>query len=234
VTHKLILFFILLFSQISFSQLSAEVVYRIKPNPENFEGNSNDSKEIRDAKKMILETLTYAENLNYIVRYNANESLSDFEEVLITDDKNKLIKPIAMAIIGSGVYYQNKLEQISLWKLNSMGINLIIRDTLASNWTITNEQKQIGKFTCIKAIWESKTSQKYQEVWFAPEINVPFGPTGLGGLPGLILEVKAMSFILTVESIKQTKNEIEIERPTKGKKVTLKEYHEMTSKVRAN
>ncbi len=63
-------------------------------------------------------------------------------------------------------------------------------------WKISQEQKQIGKYICTKAIGtidrldrEGKPATLSITAWFTPEISVPFGPVGIDGLPGLILEL---------------------------------------------
>ena len=64
--------------------------------------------------------------------------------------------------------------------------------------------------------------------WYAPEIPVNQGPENYWGLPGLILEVNdGKTSILCSKIVMNTKDKVEIKAPSKGKKVTQKEYDEI-------
>ncbi|WP_299183222.1 GLPGLI family protein [uncultured Aquimarina sp.] len=56
------------------------------------------------------------------------------------------------------------------------------------NWQITNETKQINKYSCQKATLQ--LHGRYYEVWFTTEIPIKFGPFRLNGLPGMIVEAR--------------------------------------------
>ncbi|WP_028297892.1 GLPGLI family protein [Olivibacter sitiensis] len=78
----------------------------------------------------------------------------------------------------------------------------------ADSWKITNESKQIGEFTCIKATTQTKTvNQEGKEfiknaiAWFCPDLDYPFGPLKYGGLPGLILELQTETALFGLKSI---------------------------------
>ncbi len=53
-------------------------------------------------------------------------------------------------------------------------------------WTITEEQKVIANYTCVKATVSYRGRD--WTAWFTPEIPLAVGPWKLHGLPGLILE----------------------------------------------
>ncbi|WP_369048425.1 GLPGLI family protein [Tenacibaculum sp. UWU-22] len=67
--------------------------------------------------------------------------------------------------------------------------------------------------------------------WFTPQIPVNNGPGEYWGLPGLILEVNAdRTTILCTEVVLNPSEKIEINEPTKGKKVTRQEFNEIAKK----
>lgn len=101
-------------------------------------------------------------------------------------------------------------------------------------WKITKETKRIGEYLCFKAtsskeVFNSITNKtKTNDVmaWFTPEIAVPFGPNGVDGLPGLILETTLnnnVSFYATEIELNHLKEDI-IKKPEEGKEITEEKY----------
>lgn len=75
--------------------------------------------------------------------------------------------------------------------------------------------------------------------WFTPQIPVQNGPGEYGGLPGLILELNVdRTTLLCSKIIMNSKELLEIDKPTKGKEVTRDEYNkivlEKTQEMREN
>ena len=61
--------------------------------------------------------------------------------------------------------------------------------------------------------------------WYTPMIPIGHGPDDFGGLPGMILEISTgNTTILCSKIVLNPKEEIIIEKPTNGKKVTREEY----------
>tara|TARA_R110002072_G_scaffold62842_3_gene156993 strand:+ start:5295 stop:5645 length:351 start_codon:yes stop_codon:yes gene_type:complete len=92
-------------------------------------------------------------------------------------------------------------------------------------WEITQESKKIGNYLCYKAIDIASTNRKMKPVvWFTPEIPVSFGPLKYNGLPGLVILVEMYKRTISVsEIILNPKDEIIIEKPKKGEKITAEE-----------
>lgn len=61
-------------------------------------------------------------------------------------------------------------------------------DWLTQDWAIKNKTREIGGMQVKKAVTEFRGNTF--EVWFAPEVNLPYGPWKLFGLPGLIVEAR--------------------------------------------
>jgi GLPGLI family protein len=109
-------------------------------------------------------------------------------------------------------------------------------------WELSGETKKVGNYTVQKAsftkIVDSKrfsTGMTEMEnvkdtlqvtVWFTPEIPVSHGPENFFGLPGLILEVQNQGRTLICEKIElnPSADPVVIERPSKGKEISLDEF----------
>lgn len=56
------------------------------------------------------------------------------------------------------------------------------------DWVISNESKTIDSLSCTRA--NCRFRGRNYEAWFSPDIPVPLGPWKMGGLPGLIIDLK--------------------------------------------
>ena len=119
---------------------------------------------------------------------------------------------------------------------------LVIKEELTASpqWKIGTETKEILGKKCTKAtltvavkpatyndtrITHKDTTETYT-AWFCKEIAVPFGPEGLYGLPGLILETKINSKITTATKVEYISQSQSLLAP-KGKMVTPEQYEKM-------
>lgn len=217
------------------SQINTICIYQISPIEQNYNITNADDDVTKNTKKMLLNAFDIAKDLDYVLKFNSMESSSQIDESLVNEGiKNNYLYPVAKSLIGKGIYYQNRKEKIVLRQAEILGPLFIIKDVLINNWKITNEQKKIGDYLCFKAFKNCETCSKIEEVWFTPDIPVPFGPLGYGGLPGLIVEIKNKGSILKLKEIKYIKKELKIVRPIKGKEITIDEYNEMTNGFRTN
>lgn len=125
-------------------------------------------------------------------------------------------------------YYTNVSSMSSVDRREFFGKEFLIegeRDKLP--WKITTEQKQVGSYLCQKAILQDSTSTTI--AWFTPMIPVAAGPDDFYGLPGMILhvDVDEGTRFITAQSIELKVLDQEIERPSKGKKVTKEEFEKI-------
>ncbi|MCT4700047.1 GLPGLI family protein [Tenacibaculum haliotis] len=179
---------------------------------------------------IIEDRINKAQNkLTFKLIYSNNESLFKVEEeMLLGDDKflNMSIGPD-----GKGVFFNSKT--LSLKQLDAFG-ELFIISKLKDRWTITNETKKIGIYNTFKAFLTEKikTRNGFKEIkviaWFTPEINVPFGPIGYSGLPGLILELNKDRLKYYATKIDfAPKEKIIIKKFKRGKKVSYDEFYDI-------
>src|SRR5690606_33283969 len=105
-------------------------------------------------------------------------------------------------------------------------------------WKITKDTKQIGKYLCYKATSIRKVNNSFKNtekeftttVWFTPEIPFPFGPQGIDGLPGLVLEATPddKRYYYASEIKLNMKNEnSELSFPKKGTLISESEYSKL-------
>lgn len=105
------------------------------------------------------------------------------------------------------------------------------------NWKFTNESKVIDGYNTLKAtlsVYDEISAHTFEmEAWYTPEIPLPYGPAGFGGLPGLILELKYSPVVLVAEKITQNpRNGIKkIKVPSKENIISTSEFVKL---MRAN
>ena len=101
---------------------------------------------------------------------------------------------------------------------------------------MSHDTLRVDKFLCYKATTKRtiKNSEGTYELiviaWYTPEIPLPYGPDGYGGLPGLILLLEDNGTLTTLNRINSSKDEeIKISSPVKGKKISEDDFDELVS-----
>lgn len=246
-SHKRTLIFIVLFLLIhnSFSQQNKGYVYYKKESLRYLSQEDAFLKEyeknpdylskvslIDNNVKLILE------DLRFKLTFNKHESIFKAGEFLELE-KNKFYG-FAIGPEGRAIYFNNLINIEHIRQVDAYGEKFLIKNPKTA-WVLTNEIKKIGKYQCFKAtaIVETMGSKgiiKYNVVaWYAPELNIPFGPLGFSGLPGLIMELEYQQTRYSVSKIEiNPKENIEIKKPTQGIKVTKEEFDNIGNKVMKN
>ena len=183
---------------------------------------------------------------NYVLSFNQTESTWKKEESLgggpATASSGGAVFMVASSGEGSTLY-KNIADQTYLEDHEMMEKAYLVKDNLTpEEWELSGETKKVGNYTAQKAsftkIVDSKrfsTGMTEMEnvkdtlqitVWFTPEIPVSHGPENYFGLPGLILEVQNQGRTLICEKIElnPSSDPVVIERPSKGKEITLAEF----------
>jgi GLPGLI family protein len=172
-----------------------------------------------DAAKYAKFTLTF------------NDSISEFKNIqnMSLDGQN-----IELALSISGVVKEIYTFKGTIYRNNSsemFGENeYLIIEPLNKNWVLTSESKKIDGYTCYKATNEyvvdnGKIFRHPVVAWFCPEIPIPYGPKGYGGLPGLILELQEWNIVFGAEKINLSNEDKLIILPTKGQTITNQEFN---------
>lgn len=172
-------------------------------------------------------------------------SFLDFE--LLYDNEKSLFRLVDKldnnintidAKITKGIYdghmkfYKNKSEKQKLFNVDEKGIVYNVETIFDEyKWEINpDETKEISGFKCYKATAKTerkhngKTQDTFQSyAWFTYEIPTSFGPRGLDGLPGLVLEGsfdgKKVFFAISINKTTRT-----IEKPMANKTISYEEY----------
>lgn len=186
---------------------------------------------------------------NYVLSFNQTESTWKKEESLgggpATASAGGAVFMVATSGEGS-MLYKNIADQSYAQEREVMGKEYLIQEKSEPfEWELSGETKKVGNYTVQKAsftkIVDSKrfsTGMTEMEnvkdtlqvtVWFTPEIPVSHGPENYFGLPGLILEVQNQGRTLICEKIElnPSAEPVVIERPSKGKEISLEEFKKM-------
>lgn len=196
-----------------------------KDNPEQYKTFAKEAKNI--AKIM--------EKFSYDLRFQGHEAIFEQQDILLKEPKYAALKNM------EGDNYTNLQTETTLEQVNISGAIFLVKRE-KPEWQITQEHKTIAGFKCIKAITEkefnnSRTGKPQTRTivaWFTPELPVSFGPKGYFGLPGLIVELYVTptnKFYLT--DLDFSSQDVKIEPPKKGKKVSEKEFRQIMKEMNA-
>ncbi|MBT8253373.1 MAG: GLPGLI family protein [Flavobacteriaceae bacterium] len=209
-----------------------------------------------DMHKRMMDMMKKQFEKTFKLTFNKEESLYKEEEQLESP------QPAGMQMVmvdtgGSDILYKNTKDDNFTSQNEVFGKIFLIEDQLEKrDWTLSNETKNIGDYTCYKATYtreqpvvrsfisvngdndpeeDENAEPEMEEItvtaWYAPDIPVNNGPGRYQGLPGLILEVNdGPVSLLCSRIILNTKDQIKIEKPSKGKRVNQKEYDEIVDK----
>lgn len=124
-------------------------------------------------------------------------------------------------------YYRDFKNNTVIEKHDLFGKSFLVADEKPAPWKITNEQKTIAGYPCVKALL--KDSAETTEAWFTTEIPVSSGPGPFANLPGMVLMVNKDNgrMIIEAKDVKLGEDPGKMEIPTKGKKVSKKEYQKI-------
>lgn len=127
-------------------------------------------------------------------------------------------------------YFQNRVSKNTYYNINIANKEYVVKDsTKNNNWQLYSESKEIEGYTCYKAIKidfiERNQTSHERLAWYSPEIPMPYGPAGYGGLPGLILEIEVRKgFVYYISKIELNKQkDLELPKIKEGPEISPKE-----------
>lgn len=173
----------------------------------------------------------YSKDFEFKLKFNKEESIYKSDEKLQNDaDKGYIIAAKFSRI--NDINYTNIRSGEKLVQMESFGELLVIKyDLNGIKWKLFNKTKIIANYKCYmatttKIVKNSKgVFEKPVVAWYTPEIPLNYGPKGYGNLPGLILELQEDNLIFYATKITlNSKENILIIKPSKGKLITEKEF----------
>ena len=233
---KFTLLFLFLNMQITAQINSAVVTYKkthAKRSKSSNKSKNLSENQIKRFAALKSKSNSIANKIDFKLYYKDDKVIFKAEEFMGTPNQKRFTK-MALLPFGNGVYFNTKKEK--LHQVNSFGENFIIKYPINStNWHITKESKKIGKYTAYKAIAKEKYGKDNQltysiVAWFTPDVNIPYGPIGYSGLPGLILELTKKNVTYYTSKIEiNPKIKVVVKKPNRGVIISSKEFKKMAS-----
>ena len=204
-----------------------------------------------ERRQYVIDRIKSNSEKNYQLDFNNTGSLFYEEQRLdVSGSSGRRSSWMSSMNPIQGTLYRDYSSKMFVNRVELFGKFFLIKDTLPiSKWVMTAESKQIGAYTCYKAILtrevpqrvfgfgrqsedsdenKSKMKKINIEAWFTPQIPVATGPAKHNGLPGLILEVSTENTtILCTKIVMNPKEKLKIKVPKKGTEVNLQEYEEI-------
>lgn len=97
-----------------------------------------------------------------------------------------------------------------------------------TEWIIGDETKEVLGKRCVKAT--ARLGKTEVEAWFCPDIPLPIGPAGYGGLPGMIMQLRVNVLKYNICSLEYLEAAVSIRPPQKGKVVSREQFNEIQKK----
>ena len=175
----------------------------------------------REYSKMKLARDRLAKRLKYELKFDKNEAEFKLPELMSVDDD-----PYMALATGprDGIYYTNLKTGNTFFFTDSFYNSTYLIEYPPYKWEITKEQKIINGYSCFKAKGTLKTWDGSLEVWFTPQLNIPLGPRGVTGLPGLVVQVEYGREVFTLVDIDLEEKPGDIKKPKAAHEVTIAEW----------
>lgn len=206
--------------------------------------NSSERTAILKSNEQVLAFMKIVDeeigNNEFLLMFDKNVSHFELKNKVTSDyKKDKMLSDFASQITSRGIYFVDSSTGQILNQFENSGATFLIESNAKDfKWTLTNETKKIGEYICFKATTSYLSINSKGEntvsvtAWYAPKIQIPFGPKNFVGLSGLVLELQERNIVFYASSIDfKPSNKIFIEKPEKGIKITEKEYQKKSSET---
>lgn len=199
---------------------SGKIVFEEKVKIEiSVEGDAAAFTEMLPKERTSLKELLYRDGFTLF-----RESRSSSENITMEHSEGVRIRMVGA---GENIIFTDVANGVITEKRDFMNrIFIVERERPARKWKMTGNGKEVLGYKCMEAT-SSDTSGVITRVWFAPEFGVNGGPSLFSDLPGMVLEaeINEGKWTLIAKSVGPlSKEEMKLEKPADGKKVTEEEY----------
>nr|WP_309757060.1 GLPGLI family protein [Flavobacterium sp.] len=243
-----LLFLLILFSSVTnknkIDNKTTYVTYKLGSyyvSSNDFEKKTGNDSVLTKRKKVLEKIENNKSMLEFELLFDKNSSLFKLVDKMVLE-KNMDYKIASIVNGGNLTHYKNIKAKEKMYQVEFQGQKFNVELPFEQyKWEITNTVKYIAGFKCFKA---TTTLEKHDNgrnilkilhpvVWFTSEIPTSFGPNGLDGLPGLILEgsLDGRTFFYASKIIQNYKEEHKIEKPSNGIDILEEKYLEMGAKM---
>ncbi|MBM6500677.1 GLPGLI family protein [Flavobacterium macrobrachii] len=194
-----------------------------------------DSESVKDSK--LRDKITqYQESFEFELFFDKTKSIYRLVDNINLDDQS--IEYQITRGLSNELYYKDLLKKEKIKQTTSLDeLFNVVKSFEQYKWVVSSETKVIDGYTCYKATCHyeeyddnRKMSLSFNPVvWFAPSLPYSFGPMGLDGLPGLVLEgtFNGRVYFYATSIDLNDKTLTKIERPVHGKYVTEEDFRKV-------
>lgn len=165
-----------------------------------------------------------------------NENGAKFESHQSPEISDEDYETVLMTSHIDGTYYRKTNDALFYCesKFGYFAKDTIVTKKVITNWRIGASEKIINGYNCFMA-----TAMMHEDfgdgdvmdlypitAWYCPAIKQSYGPKGIGGLPGLIVELQLRLATFTLKSVDTNLTAIDISLPNK-KVITEVERHNL-------
>ena len=211
--------------------LNGSFVYKVSLREDSFK--KNDSLK----NNLIKDVLKNQNEKTYILNFKKGESVFFEDKKLKIDNKSSM--DLVSIFADKGFYYFKRDNKMLLLQKDILGEVFIIKDNKKYQWILKNDTLKIGKYICYKAITYKNIKSRNGETlrrkivaWYTNSIPINFGIKDYHNLPGAIVRLDEPMISYKLQNVQlNLKNDLSIEEPKKGKRVTLKEFDSIIKKT---
>jgi GLPGLI family protein len=234
----LLLYLFLITSAYSQTKLTGVVHYESGISQQNIDNYFSKERKLlknKERVKFMDNLLLNSKKVVSTLHFTLNEALFEVDKKLNTKDRGNITEKMSLIAAGGlNKYYQNtNTRTLETQNCVTLGECFIIVSPF-KKWQLTQETKKIAGYLCYKATTVVTRNKKAIHItaWYCPQIPVSFGPKEYNGLPGLILEAQNnFRYLRATKLILNPKEKVLINKPTKGKKVSQKEYDKISKEA---